>query len=776
VHNIAIDPLDENYFISAGTTGDPTVTVWDQRYVKQRNPGDAASSEAVLEFRPVVDNKQSATIWSLRYCGTKKGTFGVLANTGELKVIELAQHSHRPDNQHISRSSVHPRSWASQHYTKASHNLQYPYYDEPGRRPEARVVAYDFVTAGNPFGAASALALYPNKDIEILRIPGTALKINVTAMEEIYKNQNLVSRPSQSHGTIADDLRELQEGPIKERLGGVPDTKDSLISRLDKLNVDTPHRNIPLESASHGSYQVHELLLTLGFPDVKIPLPDYLKVLQTQRRRCKEGYNLDCIRNKEIVSNDPWLVEAWNLVQRMDHMSRKEDDEEDKESGMAGDILDLKYLGISAIWSNKLEMYDQRLVDPDAKTSEAVFVETVKEICEAKELPAFSGVRTAYPENRQLCLCLCGWHLTNIGLRERLSVFINEGDYYKAIVLAVFQGYKSIALDLLKETIRQKQIENIGLGAVIACDSVNEEQRELCSWMKDMTDDAYLKALLTYFISGNWADVVKMPQLALCDRVGVALKYLDDQSLSDFLHMTTTETIAYGNIEGLLLTGLTNRAMDLFEHYIAKYGDLQSAVLIMSRACPLFIQDPRWSLWRDIYLNQMQVWRAFLERTHYIKEHNMYSRTREGRSINKPSAPSLAIRCHNCQQNLALRKDPKTSQQYLTAVGDRGKTRRPGPRARPHLPKGSASSPALTCPNCNAHMPRCGICMMWLGSPDPSKVGAVQTLKEEDLEARLMVFCMSCTHGFHGHHARDWFARHAMCPVPDCQCMCGLLK
>jgi hypothetical protein len=73
-------------------------------------------------------------------------------------------------------------------------------------------------------------------------------------------------------------------------------------------------------------------------------------------------------------------------------------------------------------------------------------------------------------------------------------------------------------------------------------------------------------------------------------------------------------------------------------------------------------------------------------------------------------------------------------------------------------------------------MPRCGLCMMWLGSPDPSKVGAAQTLKEEDMEARLMVFCMSCTHGFHGHHARDWFARHAMCPVPDCQCMCGLLN
>jgi hypothetical protein len=73
-------------------------------------------------------------------------------------------------------------------------------------------------------------------------------------------------------------------------------------------------------------------------------------------------------------------------------------------------------------------------------------------------------------------------------------------------------------------------------------------------------------------------------------------------------------------------------------------------------------------------------------------------------------------------------------------------------------------------------MPRCALCMLWLGSPDPSKQGAYETLKGEDKEAKMMVFCMNCTHGFHGHHARDWFARHAMCPVPDCGCMCGLMK
>ncbi|KAH7135695.1 hypothetical protein B0J11DRAFT_167088 [Dendryphion nanum] len=770
VHNIAIDPLDENYFISAGggqaLSEPPVVTVWDQRFVKLRSSNDSSNNGAVLEFRPIVDHP--ANIWSLRYSGTKRATFGVLTNTGEFKVIELAQHTQRPDPHLPTDFGPHPQLWASPHYTKVSHNLKYPLLDEKYRNNDpTRVVAYDFMNVGNPFTGQCALALHPNREIEVLKVPGPAPRINVSALDEIFRDRFLISKPNLGSGTVAEDLIELQNKTLSAKHNISPDPKDSLSGRLDKLTIDHPHRNIPLQSSSQSSTQMHEDLLTLAYPSVQIPLSDYLRTLQTQKRRCQEGYNLDCRKNREIVANDPWLVDAWNVVERLDTHAWGD--------GMVGGGLDLKYLGVLSIWTNKLTMYDQRMIDPDAKTSEAIFVDAVKEICENKELPPFSGILTHYPENRQLCLSLCGWNLSKKGLRERCSVLMDEGQYYKAIVLAVFQGYKEVALDLLKETIQQKKLENIGLGAVIACDFVNEDQRHLCAWMADMTDEPYLKGLLAYFIHGDWSIVIEMTQLALSDRVGVALKYLSDESLTHFLRIATSETIAYGNIEGLLLTGLTERAVDLFEHYIAKFGDLQTAVLILSRACPLYVQDTRWSLWREMYLNQMQVWRTFLERTHYIKEHNLRCVSREGKSTSKPSAPSLAIRCHNCQQNLALRKDPKTSQQYLVPVQDRSKTHA-GPRPRPQSHKGTATSPALACPNCNAQMPRCGLCMMWLGSPDPSKVGAAQALKEEDLEARLMVFCMNCTHGFHGHHARDWFARHAMCPVPDCQCMCGLLR
>ncbi|KAF1843005.1 WD40 repeat-like protein [Cucurbitaria berberidis CBS 394.84] len=769
VHNIAIDPLDENYFLSAGTAGDPTVIVWDTRFVKQRGTSnDTANSGAVLEFKPVVDNSHSASIWSLRYSGTKRGTFGVLANTGEFRVIEMAQHSHQPAK---TADTPFARTWASPYYTKASHHLRYPSHDKTNQQDEkGRVMAYDFMTTGNTLSGQCALALHSNREVEVLRVPPPVPRLNVSALEEIYKDRTCIARPSSPHGTIADDLSEVQNEVLGEKYGFNQDDRSILSASMDRMRLSNSQRNRPLLSATHPSHEIHEDLLNLGYPHVKLSLSDYLAVLQAPKRRVQEGYSLDCARNKAIVSNDPWLVDIWTLVDRMDaHASG---------DGMVGNGLDLMYLGVSSIWANELTMYDERLIDPDAKTSQEMFSDAVKEIVEGAEFPAFEGIKTEYPENRQLCLSLCGWSLDKLGVQKSCQTLADEGDIYKAIVLAVFQGYKDVALALLRSKLQQKKLpqDDIGLAAVISCASpssgVSADQREACAWMADMTSDPYLKSLLVYFISGEWTTVVGMSQLSLNDRVAVALKYLSDSQLSHFLNIATAAVIREGDISGLLLTGFTTRALDLLQVHISKHPSrIQDAVLLLSRACPLYIQDARWTLWKDIYLSHMQTWRTFLERTRYTKEHNLRSVTREGRSVNKPTQPSLTIRCLNCQQNLALRKDPRSAKQRLIPTPNQPSKPTIGPQKQRQ-----ASSPALACPNCATQMPRCGLCMLWLGSPDPAKQGAYDSLNGEDLEARLMVFCMSCSHGFHGHHARDWFARHAMCPVPDCGCMCGLLK
>ncbi|RYN47272.1 hypothetical protein AA0114_g7817 [Alternaria tenuissima] len=631
VHNIAIDPLDENYFLSAGTAGDPTVTVWDIRSVKQRvAANDTASSGAVLDFKPVVDNSQSASIWSLRYSGTKRGTFGVLANTGEFKIIELAQHSHQPLE---TADTPFARAWASPYYTKASHHLRYPSYDKNHRQDDKeRIVAYDFMTAGNPLSGQCALALHSNREVEVLKVPPPPPRLNISALEEIYKDRTCIARPTSPYGTVAEDLIQVQNRALGEKYDIEYDHKTNLSSSVDRLSLSNSQRSLPLLSTKHPSHHMHKDLLDLAYPDFKVPLTDYLAVLQAPKRRVQEGYSLDCAKNKDIVHNDPWLVDVWTLIDRMDAHAAGD--------GMVGNGLDLKYLGVSSIWANELTMYDERLIDPDTKTSHEMFSDAVKEIVEAMEFPAFEGVSTEYPENRQLCLSLCGWSLNEIGVEQNCQRLIDEGEMYKAIVLAVFQGHKHIALNLLRSSLTNKKLpqDDIGLAAVIACASpfsgVSAEQREACAWMADMTSNAYLKSLLTYFITGDWSSVVHMPQLSISDRVAVALKYLPDQHLSNFLSAAENAATSQGDISALLLTGLTTRSLSLLQTHISHHPTmgLQNAVLLLSRACPLYIQDPRWTLWKDMYLEQQQIWRTFLERTRYIKEHNLLSVTREGRT------------------------------------------------------------------------------------------------------------------------------------------------
>ncbi|KAF5852100.1 hypothetical protein GGP41_000852 [Bipolaris sorokiniana] len=788
VHNIAIDPMDENYFLSAGSAGDPTVTVWDARFVKQRaTSGDNTSNGAVLDFKPIVDNSQSASIWSLRYSGTKRATFGVLANTGEFKVIELAQHSHQPTE---TADTPFARAWASPYYTKAMHHLRYPAHGKEYRQNnKQRIVAYDFMSVGSPLEGQCALGLHSNREVEVLKVPLSPPRLNVSAFEEIYKDRTCIAKATPQNGTVAEDMIALQKRALREKQRSDAGNEVDLSASIDSLQISAGQQELP---------RFEEGL------DAEIPLSDFLAILQVPKRRVQEGYSLNCAKNKAVVANNPLLVDAWTLVERMDaHASG---------DGMVGNGLDLKYLGVSSIWANELTMYDERLIDPDTKTSQEMFHDAVKEIVEAMELPPFQGVSTEYPENRQLCLSLCGWSLEESGVQKTCNDLVSGGEIYKAIVLAVFQGYKDIALTLLRSTLTAKKLpkDDISLAAVIACASpssgVSADQREACAWMADMTPNPYLKSLLTYFITGDWTSVVHMPQISLHDRVAVALKYLPDSSLSTFLTSATNTAIRTGDISGLLLTGLTARSLDLLTVHISQQpsSGLQNAVLLLSRACPLYIQDPRWTLWKDTYLEHLQTYRTFLERTRYIKEHNQLSVTREGRSVNKPQQPSLTIRCLNCQQNLALRKDAKTAKgrllpTFTSAGAGAGASavppstgvaqhhhrtsfaaKPPGTSSQPpqqqQKPSKASSTPGLHCPNCSAQMPRCALCMLWLGTPDPARQGGYETLKGEDREARLMVFCMSCTHGFHGHHARDWFARHAMCPVPDCGCMCGLMR
>jgi hypothetical protein len=776
VHNLAIDPLDENYFISAGPEKEPTVAVWDRRVL--RSGPSTPSSESgpqgpVLEMRSAIDNSHSSSISSLRFCGVKRGCFEVLSNSGELRAFELAQHSLKPGLGQQPHNSIGGSPWIWSTYARRTHTLAYPSWSPKApREDKQRIVSCDFISATGLGPSTSLLVLTQSRQIRRVPIHDVPRKINITALDEIWlwKNRPKVFRQREYLETSADELVALQ---VKANLGSTKKTTEQGLtnsaSRLENLSLESSvYRNASsYESPFYtSSGDKHEDLLSMNFPSFVPQAADMLKLLPIQRRRCEEGYSMDAQRNQKIVVNDPWLVEMWDTVKRLDEFARND--------GMYYNGIDLAFLGVHGIWTGDFKTRN-RLVSRDS-FSIAEYNDAIVSIVQKKGYPPFSGHKTKYPATRQLCLALCGWIFSKDMLRGRCQLLMDGGQIYKAIVVAVMRGFKDLALELLKTAIQTKKLQNIGLGAVIACESVNDEQREMCSWMAEETDDPYLKALLAYFVSGDWKVVVDIPLLPLSDRIGCAVKYIDDDRLGDFIKVQTGVAVVAGNTEGLVLTGLSERAIDLFRHYISKFNDLQTALLAMSFSCPVYVSDTRFDMWRETYLMQMQHWRAFNERTSYLDLHSRRSKTRSGVRFGTTTSRPVSIRCTHCMAPLAPHTLRKTAPPNPGSTPPGTLVTTSAPRD-PRLATPAAHS-GLVCPHCARAMPHCGICGLLLGGPDPRRVNgdaAAEMLRREDPLARQALYCMTCMHVFHGHHARDWFARHKMCPVPDCQCMCGFL-
>jgi WD40 repeat protein len=778
VHNLAIDPLDENYFISAGPMGEPVVSVWDRRFASRSTSStpDAGPPGPVLEIRPAVDARNTTNIWSLRFSGLKAGAFAVLSNSGELRFIELAQHQAKSGlGGPVVQNTAGGTPWTSNAYVRRTHTLAWPDYDP--ERPvtdKTKVMAWDFLNAPQLYQGHSVLLLHPNRDVGFRRIHDIAPKLNFTGADEVMfgtKKLRLL-KPDFQFDTSTEELIALQD-KAKTVDESSRRTSDQAIqasaSRMDKLSLENfGHKAPPSYESPHypSSGDKHEDLLSFNFPKFVPDITTALNLENTYKRRCKEGYRMDPLKNMQIIANDPWLVDMWDIIRRLDDMAK---------DGMYYEYLDLSYLGVHAIWTRELGNNRNRIIGKDTISDEE-FNAAIRGIVEgtSKHYPPFNGHPTRYPEARQLCLAVCGWAFTKERLRQRCRMLMENGQHYKAIVVAVMRGFKDLAQELLKSAIQQKIMHNIGLGAVIACEHVTEEQREMCSWMAEETEDPYLKALLAYFVSGDWKTVADMPALPLSDRIGVAVKYLDDERLTTYLKMQTASACVSGNTEGLVLTGLSDRALELFHHYFAKFEDLQTAVLALSFAHPLYCKDERFDMWRESYLWQMQVWRTYLERVSYTSEHAKRSKAKTGQRFGNTPARPAAIRCAHCygalaHYNLRSAADVVNLPQAATSTApDQLLKISPSPQSFSNTAAGRSG---LLCPLCGRHVPHCGICGLLIGTADPSLAPGV----EEHPLGRNAITCMACGHCFHSHHALDWYSVHKECPVPSCHCICGLL-
>jgi hypothetical protein len=306
----------------------------------------------------------------------------------------------------------------------------------------------------------------------------------------------------------------------------------------------------------------------------------------------------------------------------------------------------------------------------------------------------------------------------------------------------------------------------------------------------------YLRSLCQFLLNVGRNEsldhVLENEYLSLCDRVAFACRFLEQKELKAYLLKSLEKCQMSGNMEGLVITGLTREGIKIIQAFVDRYADVQTAALVVSRV----LLPSEWTSerkicmeWVEAYrglLNTWQMWQSramfdvdraeVLRRIKARGTDNTSRRLQNRRQGARPPDPDvlasipaqLDARCNYCSSPLGLRRHEGNANQWLSKM-----------------------KPVLSCcPQCRKPLPRCAICLLSMGALNPYMEltrersrpglrGSGTLTSPDDLFslanlpfAEWFTWCMRCKHGGHAHHLVGWFANHESCPVSGCECQC----
>lgn len=367
------------------------------------------------------------------------------------------------------------------------------------------------------------------------------------------------------------------------------------------------------------------------------------------------------------------------------------------------------------------------------------------------------SLHTDKRKQRQCAIHLCGWSSRDEDLSTAIEKWEKDGQHSRAACWLVFLKQYTKALELLMRSKDETHHLMTGtLAALVPGGHKSSELREHTERLIVRLQDPYFRAMLTQMTSKDWSEVLEEEALPLRERLAIAFQFLEDRALSLYLHRTVERVCAGGDIEGLIVTGLTPSGMDVLQTYVDRTGDVQTAAIISSYVCPARFQDARAERWLEAYRDLLDGFKLFHHRVNFDIARGQILQEAVEKGDLPPTfewAPrQILIRCNYCSKSI---HPPVTD-----AVG----------KSRPTV-----------CPNCGRALPRCCVCLMTLSivpdvNRDADLLNSRSTYKDTIEDA--IIICQTCRHGGHASHILDWFfgegARsHGTCPVAGCDCRCG---
>lgn len=797
---LQIDPFQTHYFSSFSEDG--SLAIWDRRKLVSTKHNILTESP-VLNFNKLLDTSRKNTSPCFRYSTIRKGEFSSIFNgeiirrwqTGVVPATETIPTIKRDENQVLQSL----KSQSNQLYKPNEDSLFVSLVLDI--KPDySRIISFDY---------SPDLISSTSNNLVCMRQSGSVFRMPVVECIENLDfnsyNEFVITGPDGSETKFLNDTNNIKvkQNNLLNRINDFSLSNndlnklakndyelESLIERRTK-NRENYDINSDLDSQEGTADTVRiddtdedeeEIMSLNNFLDVSQVI-EY-DICSTIRKRASLGYGHDCEKNIRVLEsidnmdNQLSLRNTWKWLS----LAKKSLDK----GTMISNGIDLGFLGVLGIWNGIEKLTNPNRFNKDIEAySDSFFSNTIKSIVASKGKKAAAINIPSNSERkaqRKLCLIVSGWYFSDEEFDERLNILINLGFIEKAAGWAVFHGNVNKAIEILASSKKSRlRLMATAVAGYLAYknSNVNSPWKDQCRRMASELDDPYLRAIFAFIADNDWWDVLDEHSLPLRERLGVALRFLSDKDLTVYLNRIGDTVVAKGELEGLILTGITAKGIDLIQGYVDRTSDVQTAALIVSYGSPRYLIDERVDHWIDCYRNLLNSWGMFSIRAKFDVNRTKLSKTRNGNVTLKAIPKQVYLQCPKCNKNILKSRNTNLNKNANNQV-----------LIKQFNKMSSNNNQDLkSCMNCGAQLPRCSVCLLSLGTPVPfedsgklvedginmnNSVSNISAIIENKFR-EWFSFCLNCNHGCHAFHAEEWFSKHYVCPVPDCNCRCNSL-
>jgi hypothetical protein len=292
------------------------------------------------------------------------------------------------------------------------------------------------------------------------------------------------------------------------------------------------------------------------------------------------------------------------------------------------------------------------------------------------------------------------------------------------------------------------------LQTISFADLENPKIKEYCIRLGETFPEPYLSFGLGFMGDSIDNCTLNLDKLRMSDRLAFACRFLDDSQLKNYLHGELEKGTVEGSLSTLMITGLSDQAIQIIDRYLRSSEDIQTTAILS-----VFLQekltDDRLEEWIEHYrqlLNSEKLWHV---RCKFDISHRRMRKT----SVE----PYLGLYCYYCNTELTLPR--MLSTRLLSKKG-----------------WSDLAQKALSnhCPECNKQLPRCAVCLVPFSSFNPYLEKARELREPGAPKPALPLgdwfcWCEKCRHGGHVSHINEWFSNNSKCPVASCECPCASL-